>query len=708
MKFKAIRVENGITVFQLFKTVITFKIIRVENNVNIFQPYKTEDICIRKNPVRKIDYILEVGDCFKIGIEENSDRLIIEKNEDSVYTEEDLEKEYACDTVYDTDRFQITSIPKLLKYKNKGHLKSRYIIGLEFKGKKLMFVPTFVKDDVITSFACLSFDEYDKIKEARFMTSACGYPVGKFPQKENIHERIYGKKAEKGGWYLIKKNDIESNVEALWITMISGRSIDQYDPNPNDRDFYYYSNPENGYNIKVSKPERFVEGFENVPKITEGNPGDFYKDKSGDIYVKIDEHQIDHMDCQPFDARRQKLREIPRSANGANRYKDIEGYIGAIKSDSLKNPFLGIIIYRGKTFSRYFKTQIEAARFYDYHSLALHGIRTTLNHVLSIEVENELLLCGIEKIPIQYRVKEKLKNNTPGIRKFSNGKCTLIRQYKTLKINKTYENYEDACKAWQDFENKVLELKEEEKKKTLELNKENVDDKHGYIIIKEGEKEHRVKLNIEAYKEFVHCNWSMVDGRPRGIYKGKNRELSVHVIKFYIKDYNRREMGTVDHRIQDPLDCTIEALRPASASLQSQNVIRENTSGYTGVFIRGTSFNVRYKTIEIYGFDCLEDAARKYNELVEEDLGRDELGRIKGHINIVPDNKRTTIQDLFSSQHLTLQFLQNANVSQIRTIVMVNPELRSDLPDYAINNTKINKKNYKTIIDLLIEILDLE
>ena len=95
---------------------------------------------------------------------------------------------------------------------------------------------------------------------------------------QTMHEIIFGKKAEKGGWKLLKysRNSIEK-INAIWITGISGRSKDKFDPDPDSDDFYYYSNDEFNYNIKIAKPTEksiWLNGvFDNIP---DNNKGEFY------------------------------------------------------------------------------------------------------------------------------------------------------------------------------------------------------------------------------------------------------------------------------------------------------------------------------------------------------------------------------------------------------------------------------------------------
>ena len=504
---------------------------------------------------------------------------------------------------------------------------------------------------------------------------------------------------------MIKKSETNSNIDAIWITMISGRSLNQYDPDPDNKEFYYYHNQENGFNIKVVKPEKFIEGFDTIPKITEGNIGDFYKDKNEDIYVKVDEHKIDHIDSVPMDARTHKLREIPCTTNAINRIRKDNSYTGVTKTKSKINPYKGTIMYRWTSMQKSFKTEVEAARFYDYHALALHGILITNNNTLTKDEINDLLLYGIEKIPKEYRIIKKIGNEFPGLTQTSENTYELRRKFKTLKVSKTYKTFNEAYEAWLEFEHKLKEFKENEKQKTLELNKNNFGDKYGYLIIKKDAEEIRVKLNIETYKEFVHCNWWILDGKPHGTYKGKGRDLHLHVMKFYNKDYNKRDLGTVDHRYQNFFDCTIEVLRAASQSLQVQNTKRKNKLFYTGISARGNSFSVSYKGKGSHGYTYLEDAARAYNTFVIKDLGTDEFGNPNGLVNDVPNEKKTTIADLYSNDKLTYDILLNITSYEIRSIIAVNPELRKILEISNIGS--INTKNFKEFRDKIVDILKL-
>ena len=434
-----------------------------------------------ENEQKDIKYFLNIGRYFRIGLEYPFDKLIVEKDENTVYTEEDLEDDYKLNTVESNDitDSNIGDVSKLFKYKDKGKIKYRYFIALKYNNQNLICLPYGLKG-VIESFACIFLEKFPLIADLRFYCSNNGYPQS---GHLTLHEAIYGKKAEKGGWYLVEKTRKNSKIEALWITMISGRAINQYDPDPTNRNFYYYHNDENGCNIKVPEPTSFISGFDRMPKITEGNPGDFYKDDVGNIYIKIDEHRIDHIDSVPSDCRTHKLREITCTTNSANRKKSDKKYTGCQSSGNEINPYTGSIVFKNRSYERNFETELEAARFYDYYAFALHGVFIRNNNTLTFEEQNALLLHGIEKIPLEYLVLERKKNDYPGLRKISNSKYIVDRVYRDLKIYETYNTYDEAFKSWTRFQNKIDTTVKKEKEITLKINKKNYDFQFGFLIL---------------------------------------------------------------------------------------------------------------------------------------------------------------------------------------------------------------------------------
>jgi len=316
--------------------------------------------------------------------------------------------------------------PEIFKQFKKGNGKIQCFIILSFNNKKLIFIPINDSEKTIINFAYTNFDFYDKVKEQNFITAHNYINLSRTNDMPttSLHEFIYGKKAEKGGWKLIKKNDTEivegkivNKTKAFWITMLSGRSLDKNDPDPNCNDFYYYHNEENNYNIKVAgyneNSNWYVENeTEKIgpPSPSKGNIGDFYKDSLGNIYTKVDKHVIDHFNNKTYDARIENLREISAGANNKNREKKegaiVSKYIGVNK---VKKSYVGFIRHNKISYTRSFESEIEAAKFHDYNLFARYGIEMSHNGTLNREEINNLLLNGVSAIPEEFSIIEKIK-----------------------------------------------------------------------------------------------------------------------------------------------------------------------------------------------------------------------------------------------------------------------------------------------------------
>ena len=228
--------------------------------------------------------------------------------------------------------------------------------------------------------------------------------------------------------YNNENNDVK--VKALWITMLSGRSINQFDPNPNEEKFYYFYDNVNDCNIKVAKWDEdsfwFPGDFIGAPKENEGQPGDFYEDNLGDIYIKVDQYFIDHLNSDPSDNRRCNLREIICSSNSSNRVKSenySNKYTGVVERNKR---FQGKYMFKGKNYFATFGTGLEAAKFHDYYLLALNGIEISNNGTLSQTEKEDLFLNGVKAIPENFLAKKKDSG-------FPKGLCFI-------KINIIYED----------------------------------------------------------------------------------------------------------------------------------------------------------------------------------------------------------------------------------------------------------------------------
>jgi hypothetical protein len=302
-------------------------------------------------------------------------------------------------------------------------INKNYFLKLSVLEENMYFIPIFNRLGMIVNFPYVLEKNFDKIGDFTFINTTKGYPRSTIDGR-TLHEIINGKKAEQGGWKLIKEckgkifNKEEKRfvkLEARWITMISGRSINKYDPDPESIKFLYYYDEINNCNIKVApwnEKSSWLPGtFAGPPHPNVGKIGEFYRDPSDNVYVKIDEHFIDHTNVKPEDAREYNLREICVSSNESNRVK--KGERCGVKKTN--NNYVGCVTFRYQRYSKSFGTRDEAACFYDYYSLALHGVEVTNNNISTRKEINTVLLEGVDVIPEFFRYKGMEKDLPKGI-----------------------------------------------------------------------------------------------------------------------------------------------------------------------------------------------------------------------------------------------------------------------------------------------------
>ena len=147
----------------------------------------------------------------------------------------------------------------------------------------------------------------------------------------------------------------------------------------------------------------------------------------------------------------------------------------------------------------------------------------------------------------------------------------------------------------------------------------------------------KVKINKEIWEKFALMKWNINQkGYVMGYYNGTTISLHILVYREYYPDYDVSLHGTVDHRNRCPADCTIENLRSATYSQQSQNRESHNISGYKGVTLREGCFRAHFQWEgKHYYFKkqrYLEDAARDYNTIA--------ISKWSGALlNEIPDTK---------------------------------------------------------------------
>jgi hypothetical protein len=505
-------------------------------------------------------------------------------------------------------------------------------------------------------------------------------------------------------WQLVKPNDLLNPVTAMWITMISGRSSDKYDPDPSNQNFYYYTNAEN-FNIKVPKPEVFiqleVENKVGPPHIKQGEPGIFYKDAENNIYIHIDGHVIDHMNQHKYDCFNTNLREITISANNSN--------CKTINDDNKKCKYRGVTVSRRNTYiasinGRYnksFLTAKDAALFYDYHVLAFHGVLVENNNLLNIDIQKEILLKGVEAIPKAYQLIEKKRDLPVGILRVRNS-YRVHMMVDTEQWCKDTQNYEEALKILDTFKSKRDAIELQKKLDKIEANKHNVDDKYGYII-PINEKNSKFKLDIETYNIFLHTNWSMnMQGVPYGRINGKITTLHTAVIEYYIKDYDRELFGSIDHRFHNYYDCTIANLRPANNSIQSHNKQVKNYLGFANIKTNCKKFMVDFNS-QRKSFEYLKDAIIYRNQLVNDEFGFDDNGVSIGNIISINDIDNCNVEDLYHISKLKIDDIEKACIDELKSIYCVNDDVCKFLNKHDIILKHIKSENSDNIKQLIIK-----
>lgn len=578
--------------------------------------------------------------------------------------------------------------PGLYKIKNGNDRRYQYFIHFENKLNNIIFI-ILTKNEIIENLAYIDFDDFDKVKHLKFYFSQ---KYVKASNKKYLHEIIYGKKAEKGGWKKIQKSD--NNTKAIWITNLSGKSINFLDPTPDNKNFYYYYDELNKCNVKVKAYDENSSWFlsEKKPLPTDGFDGDYWKDELGNLYFKVGQYNLDHINLDVCDSRKMNIREITCSSNGTNRRKQEGKYIGVTKKD--ENKWSSSFTFKGKSVTKTFSNEKDAASFYDYNVLALNGVFVQNNETLDEITENNLYLYGDIFIPDKYKVKRK---ELPVGINFYRNKYKVERKYKKMHLKNNFESLEEAIEELKNFNNKIQDEKEREKKEKEMSLKYNLNEKYGYIEIKEK----KYKLNIETYYIFIHINWHLnKENRPLGVYNGKKKQMHIHVYEYYNKNYNKEIDGTIDHINGDVYDCTIESLRCASYSLQSHNVRRRNILGYHGISLARGKFSVNSKSFEI-----LEDALRYYNDTIDKKYGKDESGNSIGNIHLFCENKKTTMKDFFGKDKINTDFLDSKNitVSELKTIFYINEDWRKIA---KISNIKeINSKTKEFFKNKLLSIV---
>ena len=576
------------------------------------------------------------------------------------------------------------------------------------KGKDLIFIPVTNRYKIVIEYGITNYHNYDKIKKHKFSlyTNKCGNKYLKSSKThQTLHEIIHGKKAEKGGWkqlYENAKNNTNKNI--IWITNLSGRSLDKNDPNPQMRNFLYYNNDE--YIIKVKFPNKHSNWFKNskiqeCPSNDRGEYGMYYKSNSNKLYYKVPTYFIDHINLNGLDNRSTNLREITASANSINHDKKplyVSIYKGVYYKPSI---WVGQINCRGKRYCKKFDNEKDAAKFYDFYLFALYGVYVKNNGMLKEEEINNLLLFGESSIDLKFRVKT--SKTLPKCIFFDGGKYRCRKIYKNKSYGKSFDTLDEAIVCLESIMDKINVMKKKTQNEIIENNKHNIiSDKYAYIESRDvnGIVNGKFKINYELWNKFVLIKWSY---NKISYCFGNSKYLHYHVFKHYNKTYDKLKHGTIDHISRDIFDCTIENLRCIMSSGQSHNVERDRVLKYKGVSLAGCKFkayfnwkNQTFMSSHIY----LEDAAIAYNNFainIWKGASLNEVPKLPGYL-------KTTVEDLFHRSNLTEEKINNIKTrSEICTILLINNEWKREIGCTSIRN--INVKDINKYVCLFLSLI---
>ena len=537
--------------------------------------------------------------------------------------------------------------------------------------RELIFIPLSNKDGNIIDYGVTELKHYDKIKDHTFnrkVDKGKKY-VCRGKDSKRLHEIIFGRKAKIGGWEKIE-NFVETDQtkSANWIKSIGAP----------------------------------------LPHI--GRKWDFCRDEQNNVYVKIPGHVIDHRNSDEMDNRLINLREIPFSTNAANKKKRngmTSDYFGVF---SHGNKWVGAVVFNGVRYRKNFDEEIDAAIFHDMYALALHQHVICNNGFLSEEQIEDILKRKEEAIPEKYIINKRAERDLPkNISKVGN-KYQVKMEYDNKYYSKTLNTLEEAINELPNLIAYVQELKNKDAKEKLDSKRHNLKENFGYLESHDinGKVNGVAKINKILWEKFAKVSWHLNSNkRLRGLIDGREEEVHVHSFREYNEDYHRTVHGTIDHEIHDTIlengvyfsDCTIENLRCATYSQQTQNRNLKSMFPYCGITMASGTFaavlcwrgeNPKRGKRRNY----IEDAARDYNEFA--------LEKWKGaKINVVP-NTQTTVADLYHKSKLTLEKIDNFyTILEIKTVFYVNEDWAAEcnMAIYKIKKSSLEK--YKEIFKKL-------
>jgi hypothetical protein len=536
--------------------------------------------------------------------------------------------------------------------------------------RELIFIPLSNKDGNIVDYGITCLKYYDKIKDYSFYRFRKG--KRKYVNCSNgkrMHEIIFGRKAKQGGWEKVENYvETEETKSAVWLTSIG------------------------------------------VPLPHIGKKWNFCRDEQGNVYIKYPGYVIDHRNSDGLDNRSVNLREIPFSTNTANKSKvkgrRMSDYFGVTWS---QGKWVGNVKNNGVWYYKRFDNEIEAAIFRDMYALVVFKEIICNNGMLTEEQTEDILKRGEAAIPKNYKATQKKKRDLPKYIIKDKELFRVSKHYNGKQYFKSFKTLDEAKAAVPLLLNEIQKLKDENEKIKIESKRHNTNEKYGFLESRDinGNINAIVKLNKSVWEKFAKFTWSMSNNkRLKRNIDGFDEEIHVHVFRLFFEEYHRTVHGTIDHTKQDEIidgiyysDCTIENLRCATFSQQTQN--RENMSvlPYKGVTLSNGKFfaNFSWKGVRKFGKrrKYIEDAAKDYNDFALEKWDGAKL-------NIISD-KKTTVEDLFHKSVLTLDKIQKfSKAIEIISTLYVNEDWAVEC---NISNFKnINNNNWKKYHEIIIKL----
>ena len=263
----------------------------------------------------------------------------------------------------------------------------------------------------------------------------------------------------------------------------------------------------------------------------------------------------------------------------------------------------------------------------------------------------------------------------------------------TLEISKSFQKLEDTISFAKRVKEEIADKDQLQREKLeKEIDQHRNEDGIAFLKMKNSDDTYSDVMVIdEDWLDFVHYSWhnnGKGDGYPTNSDLG---DLHIVILKkhFPIEYDNRKDDETVDHKNRNVLDATIQNLRLAGSSLQSQNRIvnRNSLVPYTGVHaVQGGFYALYKKERSNVKYETAEEASAKYNEMAFKD-------NAKCRLNIIPD-KKTRIVDIFGIENL-----KQINIDDIKALADVKEIFRINQWHKGLNDMRLKDiKKYKEII----------